>query len=138
MAFVYEETCICDTSNCNTDESVLDFYCHGGDYELDELLEGEEIVNQTHSCYTNRNQCYIMKYTGTVKYQLLNHFQMNILLLGVKEDRVRFGCSPLEFKDLKPKVWTTTGYRTIPETVEAYTCNEHLCNGFKVLKEQFS
>ena len=64
MSFVYEELCICDTPLCNVEATALDFYCHGGDYELEYILNREELVNQTHSCYTNRKQCYIMSYSG--------------------------------------------------------------------------
>ena len=61
---VYEETCICDTPLCNTLYHPINFFCHGGDFELGSLLEGDTQLEETHSCYTNRNQCFIMKYKG--------------------------------------------------------------------------
>ena len=60
----YEEICICDTPMCNVDWVPMDFFCHGGDYDLDDLVEDPALLNQTHSCYTNRNHCHIMKYSG--------------------------------------------------------------------------
>ena len=64
---VYRETCICDTSNCNLRDFPKVFHCHGGDFELSSLEEEPELLNQTHSCYTNRNQCFIMLYNGMSK-----------------------------------------------------------------------
>ena len=61
---IYEETCICDTDLCNIWHSTLDFYCHGGDFDLNELQGNALMLNETHNCYTNREQCYIMIYNG--------------------------------------------------------------------------
>ena len=64
---IYEETCICDTSLCNVKYHPKNFYCNGGDYDEAELESNPFLVNETHSCYTNRKQCYIMKYQGNDK-----------------------------------------------------------------------
>ena len=61
---IYEETCICDTPLCNVVQSPNDFFCHGGDYEIPDLIKEPLLLNETHSCYTNRNHCFIMKYKG--------------------------------------------------------------------------
>ena len=63
---ISQETCVCDTENCNKGEAILDFYCHGGDYILKDIIDYPSLLNQTHSCYTNRNKCYIMRYKGSV------------------------------------------------------------------------
>ena len=61
---VYDEICICDTPLCNVASAPRDYFCHGGDFKQSEVLENPLLLNQTHSCYTNRNQCFIMKYQG--------------------------------------------------------------------------
>ena len=61
---IYEETCVCDTPLCNVMDHPFDFQCHGGDFALSSLSNNPSLLNQTHSCYTNREQCYIMKYKG--------------------------------------------------------------------------
>ena len=72
---IYEETCICDTPLCNVQNDVMDFYCHGGDFNLLALKESPNLLNETHSCYTNREQCFIMVYKG--EYKPLNRVQLN-------------------------------------------------------------
>ena len=61
---VYEETCVCDTPLCNVPVAPLDFYCHLGDFEIDKILKYPDVMNRTVSCYTNRNQCVIIKSEG--------------------------------------------------------------------------
>ena len=47
---------------------------------------------------------------------------------GARAARIRFGCAPIEYKDLEPNIWTTQVYMTIPEEVKVWICNEYLCN----------
>ena len=65
---MYEETCVCDTPLCNVMASPLTFFCHIGDFQIEKLKEQPSQMNKTTSCYTNRQQCYIMEYKhGTVQ-----------------------------------------------------------------------
>ena len=52
---------------------------------------------------------------------------MSLLVEGRDELRVRFGCAPLEFQNLKTGNWTKTNF-TVLLNVEVFSCAEHLCN----------
>ena len=64
----YEETCICDTHMCNNEWQNLDIgtSCFEGDYDISVDL-GEAMIDDTNTikCYTNRDKCFSMTYTGT-------------------------------------------------------------------------
>ena len=62
---LYVETCICDTPLCNLENHMPDFYCHGGDFDLEFIQRNPSFLNETHDCYTNREQCFIMHYRGS-------------------------------------------------------------------------
>ena len=69
---VYVETCICDTPLCNQGESLLDFHCLSGDFDIAILSEDHSVLNNTMSCYNNKQkQCYIMKYEGNLTKKCL-------------------------------------------------------------------
>ena len=113
---VYEETCVCDTPLCNSNDRTLDFFCHGGDFKIKDIIEIPEKLNQTYSCYTNRNQCYIMKYSGPFG------------------ERARFGCAPLNFENQPNETWIITNYIALSD-VEVYSCYQSLCNSIDILKQ---
>ena len=110
----YVETCVCDSSLCNVDANPMDFYCHGGDLDISILEEIPEYINQTHSCYTNRNQCFIMKYSGSFG------------------ERARFGCAPLDFDNQPDQSWIITDFKSL-KAVEVYSCYKSLCNSVDVI-----
>ena len=61
----YEYYCVCDEPECNKFMTViLGSSCHDGDYKLSDVEADTDFVTGLSNCYTNRNQCYIMKYTG--------------------------------------------------------------------------
>ena len=67
---VYEEACVCDTPDCNTEGyGTMKFFCHGGDYDLKEIQKDPILLNQTFDCYTNRKHCFIMKYHGKITFK---------------------------------------------------------------------
>ena len=60
-----ERLCVCDTPLCNDNPfEIGNFSCYADDLEIARANE----INKTVSCYTNRNQCFQMQYSGTTLY----------------------------------------------------------------------
>ena len=130
----YLEICLCDTPLCNVNASKLEFFCHAGDFEQSDLVEDVLLLNQTSSCYTNRNQCFVMKYESKADRNISISCLLSLIpyFPGVFGSRVRFGCAPLNFQNQKPNSWMITDYKSL-NNVEVYSCYSSLCNSVEVI-----
>ena len=72
---------------------------------------------------------------GSVRIKLKT-FKIPSSVAGSFGDRVRFGCTPLDFANQEHKSWKVYElYRTL-DNVEVYSCYKSLCNSVDIILKE--